>query len=110
LIKLISSIQNALKKREAVLPIKHPDLATTYNNLGLLHYIKGDLDQADEFFIKCLEIREAVLPSNHPDRAEIYKSQGLLCEAKGDLDQAEIFFMNCLDIYIKQSFQAITQV
>jgi tetratricopeptide (TPR) repeat protein len=64
------------------------DLASIYNSLGLLIFSKGDLEQAAEYYMKCLEIRKAVLPSMHPDLATIYNNLCLLFHSKGDFEQA----------------------
>jgi tetratricopeptide (TPR) repeat protein len=49
-----------LEIRNAVLPSNHPDLATSYNNLGELQQAIGDFEQADKFYMICLEIRKAI--------------------------------------------------
>jgi tetratricopeptide (TPR) repeat protein len=64
------------------------NLANIYNNLGSLFQDKGDLEQAAEYYMKCLEIWKAVLPSNHSDLATIYNNLGSLFQNKGDLEQA----------------------
>jgi tetratricopeptide (TPR) repeat protein len=74
------------------------DLALIYNNLGGLFYSKGDLEQAAEFYMKCLEIWEAVLPSNHPDLATIYNNLGSLFGGKGDFEQAIEYIFKGLEI------------
>jgi tetratricopeptide (TPR) repeat protein len=37
----------------------HPEIASSWNNLGTLHFDRGDLARAEEFFGKSLAIREA---------------------------------------------------
>ncbi|CAF4341580.1 unnamed protein product, partial [Rotaria sordida] len=58
------------------LPPNHPDLATPYNNIGLVYNNMGDYSKALEFYEKSLKIREKALPPNHPDLAQAYKNIG----------------------------------
>eukprot|EP00933_Yihiella_yeosuensis_P033198 TRINITY_DN26913_c0_g1_i3.p1 TRINITY_DN26913_c0_g1~~TRINITY_DN26913_c0_g1_i3.p1 ORF type:complete len:366 (+),score=55.74 TRINITY_DN26913_c0_g1_i3:148-1098(+) len=53
--------QKGLAIREAMLDKNHPDLASSFNNLGSLLRERGDLDKAAHYFQKSLAIREAVL-------------------------------------------------
>ena len=46
--------------------IEHPDLATSYNNIGVVYYHKGDYESALDYFQKALAIREKVLGVDHP--------------------------------------------
>ncbi len=61
---------NALLFHEKVLGIRqkifhpsHPELANSYNNLGLVYLKKNDFSNARSF----LEMRQQILPSNHSD-------------------------------------------
>jgi tetratricopeptide (TPR) repeat protein len=75
-----------LQIKQVLLTSNHPHLATIYNNLGSFFYAKGDLEQANEFYMKCLEIRKEVLPTNHPDLAIMHgKTTWLSRETKGNL-------------------------
>ena len=47
----------------------HPNLATSYNNIGSAWGDLGDHHKQLEFFQKALAIREKVLPPDHPDLA-----------------------------------------
>jgi tetratricopeptide (TPR) repeat protein len=74
----------------------HPDLATTYNNLGILFDSKGDLEQAAEYLLKCLEINQ--LSELHPSHALIYENLGVIFLSKGVLDESEVCLFECLRI------------
>ena len=54
------------------LPPNHPNLATSYNNIGLVHDKMGEYSKALEFHQKCLDIYLKSLPPNHPDLATSY--------------------------------------
>ena len=49
----------------------HPDVAASYNNIGLAYYSLGDYDKALEYYNKALGIQLNVLGENHPDVATI---------------------------------------
>ena len=68
--------------REKVLPENHPDIATSYNNVGYAYGELGDHKKQLEYYLKALGIREKVLPENHPDIAASYNN---VCSAYSDL-------------------------
>jgi tetratricopeptide (TPR) repeat protein len=61
--------EKALEIQKKSFPPNHPDLALTYNCIGLAHYSMQDNSAALSFFQKTLEIQEISLPLNHPDLA-----------------------------------------
>ena len=73
----LKSYQKALKIYEKILPADHPDIATIYDNIGLIYaYQKKDFATALKHYRKALAIREQVLPSNHLDLARSYNNIG----------------------------------
>ena len=65
-----------------------PDLANTYNNIGLVYYYKGDLDEALKWHNKALHIEEQVLDSLNPTLADTYNNIGNVYQVKGNLDES----------------------
>ena len=59
----------ALEISEAVLGPRHPNTATSLNNLATLHRHMGNHKAALPLYTRALEIREAVLGPRHPDTA-----------------------------------------
>ncbi|CAF4360240.1 unnamed protein product, partial [Rotaria sordida] len=57
---------------EKALPPNHPNLASSYNNIGGVYDDMGDYSKALEFYEKSLKIREKALPPNHPHLAFPY--------------------------------------
>lgn len=55
-----------LNIRIATLGRKHPDTATSINNLGAVYRAQGDNERAVEMFQQALEIRREVLGNAHP--------------------------------------------
>jgi len=53
--------------RLKVLGAEHPDVASSYNSIGLAHKAQGDYAKAVEFHEKSLAIRLKVLGAEHAD-------------------------------------------
>ena len=54
-----------------------PKYAAAYNNRGIAHYARGELDNAITDFVKALQLR--------PDFAAAYNNRGLARKTQGDL-------------------------
>lgn len=63
--------------------VKAPDCYRTYNNLGVVKYQMGKVDEAARLFAKALELKST------PD---VNYNAGLCALAKGDLSKAEVSF------------------
>ena len=53
------------------LPAQHPDIASIYENMGVVYEDKGELEQALTCLKKASTIYQSALPKNHPDVMEI---------------------------------------
>jgi tetratricopeptide (TPR) repeat protein len=80
---------------------EHPNLATSYGNLGLIWAEKGDYNQSLEFSLKCLDIQLKAFGSEHPSVATSYNNIGVAWADKGDYEQALAFYQKGLDINLK---------
>ena len=49
----------------------HPSVASSYFNVGLLHFKQRDTSQAYAYFCKASDILTVKLPINHPDRVAV---------------------------------------
>ncbi|CAF4967799.1 unnamed protein product, partial [Rotaria socialis] len=65
----LSYNKKALEIDENMLPSNHPDLASSYNNIGFVYDNMGDYSNALSYHQKALNIYEKTLSSNHPDLA-----------------------------------------
>jgi tetratricopeptide (TPR) repeat protein len=63
--------QYALKLRRHLLGDKHPDVATSLNNLTLLYYFQGRYAEAESLLQQALEIFEQRLGVNHPNTVTV---------------------------------------
>ncbi len=52
------------------------NLATIYNNIGLVYHNQGNLQQALEIYTKCLNIQKAHYDDNNFNLATTYKNIG----------------------------------
>ncbi|CAF1103261.1 unnamed protein product [Rotaria sp. Silwood1] len=62
----------ALEIRQKALPSNHPDLATSYDNIGVAYSNVDDYLNALSSHQKALNIREKALPSDHPELSPYY--------------------------------------
>jgi preprotein translocase subunit SecA/nephrocystin-3 len=89
----------ALKIREKVLTPDHPDLATSYNNVGGSYGDLGNHKKELEHTLKALEIWEKVLPSDHPDLATSYSNLGCIYGKMGKWEQSIYYLRKSLVVY-----------
>ena len=95
----------ALALRQAVLGERHPDTATSLNNLALLLRSQGDYAAAKPLYEQALAITKAVLGERHPDTATSLNNLAALFQAQGDyaaarplLEQAVAISRDNLDL------------
>ena len=63
---------------------EHPDVATSYNNIGFVHREKGDNDKALEHYQKALDIFSEQLGPDHPYTTQTLEHVSLLKEQLGE--------------------------
>ena len=67
----------------------HPDIASSYSNIGSVHYSQREYVKALEWYNKSLTIRLTVYrDSNHPDIATSYSNIGTVYESQGEYVKA----------------------
>ena len=84
--------------QEKVLPENHPDIATSYNNVGCAYDDLGEHKKALDYYSKALAIQEKVLPENHPDIATSYNNVGSAYSELGDRKKALEYLLKALAI------------
>ena len=80
---------------------EHPDVATSYNNIGVAWKSKAEYDKALEYYEKCLAIRLKTLGGEHPSVATSYNNIGSTLDSKGEYDKALEYYEKCLVIRLK---------
>ena len=73
------------------------DVAAMTNNLGFTAKAGGDLDSAEDFFLRSLEIMHAEVGPKHAETASVSNNLGAVYLAAGYLDQAREMHMMALD-------------
>ncbi|CAF3692473.1 unnamed protein product [Rotaria socialis] len=77
------------------------NLATSYNNIGLVYNHMGDYKKALEFYGKDFEIMKKVLPPTHPSLATSYNHIGLVYNNMGEYSKALEYYEKSHKIYQK---------
>jgi hypothetical protein len=76
-------LREAARLQEAELGPRHPDLANTLNNLGIVCEMTGKPDEAEQYFRRAVSIARTSLPPDHPFVATSQKNLRDFCEARG---------------------------
>ncbi|ACF43679.1 tetratricopeptide repeat protein [Pelodictyon phaeoclathratiforme] len=72
------------------------ETASAYGNLGILFQTRGELDRAEEMYLKALTINESL--DHKEGMASDYGNLGNLYKTKGELDCAEEIYLKALAI------------
>ncbi|CAB9531235.1 Kinesin light chain [Seminavis robusta] len=94
----LEAYRKGLKIKQAVLGPDHPDVATSYNNIGSVLHEMGRFDEAVEEHKKALKIREEVYGANHYKLVGSYNNIGGALQSKGDYEGALDALRTSLDI------------
>ncbi|MFN9159187.1 MAG: tetratricopeptide repeat protein, partial [Planctomyces sp.] len=84
--------------RKTILGDRHPDYATSLDNLGSLYLSMSDASKAEPLHVQALEIRKAVLGDRHPDYASSLNKLAGLYESMGVPGKAEPLYLQALEI------------
>ena len=81
----------------------HPNIAASYNNLGLAYADKGEYEQAINYLKQALKIYEKAYEQspNHPNIAMSYNNLGNAYADKGEYEQAINYHQQALQIKLK---------
>ncbi|MBT6561325.1 MAG: tetratricopeptide repeat protein, partial [Candidatus Scalindua sp.] len=77
---------------------KHPDDATTLNNLALLYSTQGKYEEAEPLYKRSLEIKEKSFGPDHPDVATTLNNLADLYRQQGKYEEAEPLYLRDLEI------------
>jgi CHAT domain-containing protein/Flp pilus assembly protein TadD len=90
--------EKALQIRQRILG-RHPNVATSLNNLAFLYQRQGRYDQAEPLFIQALAMSKAVLGDRHPDVATSLNNLAGVYQSQGRYDQAEPLYIQALELH-----------
>jgi tetratricopeptide (TPR) repeat protein/DNA-binding XRE family transcriptional regulator len=91
--------QQALTIRMELFGSDHPDVAESFNVLGMLSRNQGDYKQAEGFHQQALAIRKKSLGPNHPTTVQSLNNLGVLYRAQGKYKEAEPLLQQALSIH-----------
>ncbi|WP_411825819.1 tetratricopeptide repeat protein [Luteolibacter sp. AS25] len=95
--RVIDSWMKAVSYFERHDPPLMMDVAAMTNNLGFTAKAGGDLDSAEDFFLKSLEIMHAEVGPKHEETASVSNNLGAVYLAAGYLEQAREMHMMALE-------------
>jgi tetratricopeptide (TPR) repeat protein len=90
--------EEAVKLRQSTVGPRHPDTATSLDDLGAVLLANGDAVAAEAKMREALDIRRAVLGPDDPQLSTSLNNVGFVLEEKGDVAQAEAMFRESLAI------------
>ena len=76
-------LREAARLQEANLGPRHPDLANTLNNLGIICEVTGKPEDAEQYFRRAVSIARTSLPPDDPFVAISQKNLRDFCDARG---------------------------
>ena len=94
----LAYLDTARVLQEKYLEPLHPDLARTYNIIGIVYSEQGKNEEALKWYDKALEIREKVLDPLHPDLATSYNNKGIVYSNQGKNEEALKWIDKALEI------------
>ena len=77
---------------------KHPDVATSLNNLAGLYESQGKYEQAEPRYVEALQLSRELLGDKHPDVATSLNNLAGLYQAQGKYEQAEPRYVEALQL------------
>jgi tetratricopeptide (TPR) repeat protein len=90
--------QEAVRLRKEALGPKHPDTATSLDDLGAVLLVTDDAAGGEALMREALAIRREVLGPSDPQLAVSLNNLGFVLHEKRHLEQAEAMFREALDI------------
>jgi tetratricopeptide (TPR) repeat protein len=90
--------QQALEISLEQLGERHPDVATSYNNLAGLYTSMGRYEEAEKLFKKTLALRLEILPENHPNIMESYWWLAMIASRQENYEVAIAHYQQAINI------------
>jgi tetratricopeptide (TPR) repeat protein len=90
--------EEAVRLRMEALGLRHPDTASSLDDLGGVLYGMGDLTGAEAKLREALAIRREVLSPDDPQLSTSLNNVGFILQEKGNLKDAETMFLESLAI------------
>ncbi|XP_013416868.1 uncharacterized protein LOC106178291 [Lingula anatina] len=75
---------------------KHPDTASSYDNIGTVLQAMGKFKESLDYHKKCLALNEEILGPKHPDTARSYDNIGNVLQAMGEYKESLDYHKKCI--------------
>ena len=98
--------EEALTLRKKHLGINHLETANAFNNLGLVHYLFGNLEVAEDFLRNALKIRVNLLGKETPELLSTYINLGAVSLKREATNQAASYYQKAFTIVSKKLDQS----
>jgi hypothetical protein len=83
LVSAANHLRATLARQEAELGLANPDLASTLNNLGVVHERMGDIAAAERCYRRAYAMVTAAFPAGHPFVETSRQNLAAFCKARG---------------------------
>jgi tetratricopeptide (TPR) repeat protein len=97
----ITYYEKSLKISQNTPHANHPNLASSYNNIGEAYRNMGEYSKTLSYYEKALEIYQRTLPTNHPFLATSYNNIGEAYRNMGEYSKTLSYYEKALEIYQK---------
>ncbi len=94
----IATLEQARSEADAVFGPTHLDTGVVHNNLGLLYFHAGRLDEADRAFSRAWSVWEARHSTRGGDAVNTLNNWAAVASRRGALDQAETLYRQALKL------------
>ena len=98
----IHNCEQSLRISEERLGERHPDTATSLDNLASLYQIMGQYEKAEPLHLRALSVREEQLGENHLSTADSLNNLASLYQIMGQYEKAEPLHLRALSICEEQ--------
>ena len=90
--------EKALIIKKKIFGEEHADVATSYNNLGVVYKNIGQYNEAKDYYEKALIIRKKIFGEEHADVATSYNNLGTVYGDLGQYNEAKDYYEKALII------------
>ena len=106
----IKSLTQALNLVKEFHGNSHSKVAEIYNNLGSIHFNKGEFSKGEEFFIQALNIQKQFVELGSEEAAKTYFMMGIIKFNQNDLEMSKNYFNLALNLKTENGLRDLVMV
>ncbi|CAF1365977.1 unnamed protein product, partial [Adineta ricciae] len=95
---IVKFVGSTLIIRQQSLPANHPNMVSSYNNIGLVYYNMGDYPKALSYYEKALAIKQQSFHLDHSSLAASYNNIGVVYEGMKNYLEAYSYYECAVEI------------